>query len=128
MIAAGELDIARDELRWLLEGCDACLVAHRLLGQLALEEDDFSLARGHFGYAYDLGCQAVARAGPAARLPYAQPDNQPLLESAKGLAYALIQMERGGLAAEILDRLLRWDPSDPLGARELLDQALHRPG
>jgi hypothetical protein len=43
MLDAGETQIAIDELRWLLEDCHEFLAAHRLLGELALGEDDLKL-------------------------------------------------------------------------------------
>ena len=36
MLAAGENEVARDELRWLLDGCPDFIAAHRMLGELAL--------------------------------------------------------------------------------------------
>ena len=36
MIDADELEIAQEELRWLLSGCNEFIQAHRLLGDLAL--------------------------------------------------------------------------------------------
>jgi hypothetical protein len=117
MIAAGEFDVARDELRWLLQGCPNFIAAHRMLGELALGENDFRLARGHFGYAYEIGLRAMPRGGPPARLPYDVPANQALLESAKGLAGCLRQLGEPELAQEVAQKLLSWDPSDPLGVR-----------
>src|SRR5262245_53817937 len=61
MIAAGETEIARDELRWLLDECHDFIEAHTLLGDLALAENDLKLARGHYGYAYQLGLKAIER-------------------------------------------------------------------
>src|SRR5204862_2589681 len=49
MIASGELEIARDELLYLVGDCRGFLEAHNLLGELALEEGDVPLAQGHFG-------------------------------------------------------------------------------
>ena len=75
MLDAGEVEVATDECRWLLNGCSDCLEAHRLLGEIALAENDLPLARGHFGYAYRLGEQALDRAGcrgPAALSPAGQ--------------------------------------------------------
>jgi len=46
MIAAGELEIARDELLYLVSDCRGFLEAHNRLGELALEEGDVPLARG----------------------------------------------------------------------------------
>ncbi len=127
MLDAGETEIARDELRWLLDGCDACLACHRLLGEIALEDGDYQLARGHFGYAYELGRAACRPAGAAVRLPYARPANKSLLESAKGLAFALLQLGRLRTARDVLLQLLDWDPSDPLGGKRLLDEIEHSP-
>src|SRR5688572_30404072 len=63
MIEAGELDVAVDELRWLLSGCAEFIAAHGLLGELAVAlHDDLSLARGHFGAGYQLGLQTLRRA------------------------------------------------------------------
>src|SRR5688572_17437238 len=47
MIDAGELDVARDELLWLLEDCRDFIAAHRLLAEIALEAGDVKLARAH---------------------------------------------------------------------------------
>ena len=60
MMEAGEVDIAIDELRWLLSGCSDFIEAHRLLGELALAENDLPLARAHFGYAYSLYVSSIA--------------------------------------------------------------------
>src|SRR4051812_10256221 len=54
MIDAGEVEIALDELRWLLNGCQDFMAAHRTLGDLAVETGDLRLARGHYGYAYQI--------------------------------------------------------------------------
>ncbi len=45
MVAAGEMEVARDELRWLLQGCSDNLSIHVLLGEIAVAEADFALAR-----------------------------------------------------------------------------------
>ena len=39
MLEAGELDIAEDELRWLLEDCHEMIQAHHMLGEIALIEE-----------------------------------------------------------------------------------------
>ncbi len=121
MLAAGELEIARDELRWLLNSCSDFIGAHRLLGELALAEGDLRLARAHFGYAYDIGREAARSAG-ARSLPYRLKANQSFLESAKALACCLHELNRPRMAVRVLERLLQWDRSDPLKARELLRQ------
>ncbi len=69
MIAASETEIARDELRWLISECHNFLAAHTLLGDLAMAENDVRLARGHFGYAYQIGLKAIDAAGHVKPLP-----------------------------------------------------------
>jgi tetratricopeptide (TPR) repeat protein len=120
MIEAGETEIAVDELRWLLNGCGDFVEAHRLLGELALLEGDIRLARGHFGYAYQIAVTAIDRAPRGALFPYARKANQAFLESAKGLAHCLKELGRTELAREVLERMLKLDPSDPLGAKVML--------
>jgi hypothetical protein len=117
MIDAGELEIAVDELRYLLADCGSLIQAHRLLGEVALEQRDLPLARGHFGYAYELGRGALPPAGLTGPLPYRFRENQGLLESAKGLAWSLHELGKPKLALKVVEDLLRWDPSDPLGVR-----------
>ncbi len=120
MIAAGEVEIAIDELRWLLSGCSDFIDAHRLLGELALEDEDLSLARGHFGYAHQLGLKALGQANPKGRLPYSVPANQSFHEAGKGLVYCLLHLGKRAMAVEVADQLLSCDPSDPLGVRGLI--------
>lgn len=122
MLAAGEPEVAKDELRWLLQGCSDFIAAHRILGELALEENDFTLARAHFGYAYQIGLKALPSGGLKGTLPYARPDNQAFLESAKGLAWSLRQLGERQLAVQVVDKLLSFDPADPLGVRAWREQ------
>jgi hypothetical protein len=119
MLDAGEIDVAVDECRWLLQGCSDCLDAHRILGEIALEENDLPLARGHFGYAYRLGAQALERAKTRGPLPYRLPANQGFLEASKALAFCLAKLQKPEMAAEVVQTLLRCDPSDPLGIRQM---------
>jgi len=115
MLAEGETEIAVDELRWLISGCSDFVQAHGLLGLLALSEHrDYRLARGHFGYAYQLGIKALQRAGMPAPLPYRLPANQPFFEAGKGLALCLKELGRAQMAREVLDQLLQLDPGDAL--------------
>jgi hypothetical protein len=120
MLDAGEPEVARDECLWLLQGCSDCLDAHRILGEIALSENDFSLARGHFGYAFRLGIKAVEQAKGAGIVPYRVAANQAFLESGKALAWCLKQLAKPEMAAEVIEQLLRLDPDDPLGVRGLL--------
>jgi hypothetical protein len=120
MITAGETEIAQDELRWLLSECHDFLAAHKLLGDLALSENDMRLARGHFGYAYQIGLKAIDRAG-AKLLPFSRIVNQPFFEAGKGLAECLLKLGKRGLARDVIRRLLELDPSDPLKLRGLTE-------
>jgi hypothetical protein len=120
MLAAGEDELAMDELRWLLDGCADFIAAHKLLGELAVATGDLPLARGHFGYAYQIGERALKAAGKAVALPYDLPANQPFLEAAKGLAWCLAQQGETALAKQVVQTILTCDPADPLGVRELL--------
>jgi hypothetical protein len=120
MIDAGEIDAAVDELRWLLSGCRELLEAHRLLGEIALTDNDLPLAQAHFGYAYEMGQQAIRQASDySGPLPYARPANQAFLEAGKGLAYCLRRQNAPKAAEQIVRQLMELDPSDPLKVREL---------
>jgi hypothetical protein len=118
MLAAGEIDVAVDELRWLLSGCRALLEAQKLLGEVALADNDLPLARAHLGYAYEMGLAAIQGekdfTGP---LAYALAANRPFLEAGKGLAWCLQQQGDARSAASIIRQLLELDASDPLGLK-----------
>jgi len=114
MLAAGENEVAADELRWLLQGCPDFVAAHSLLGELAATAGDLSLARGHFGYAYQLGLAAWQAAGRPVPLPYALAANQAFFEAGRGLADCLDQLGERQLAEEVVAHLLACDPTDPL--------------
>lgn len=117
MLDAGEIDLAIDELRWLLDGCGDFVAAHRTLAELALDDGDLRLARGHFGYAYEIAASAFPPRGLDAPLPYRFPANRPFLEAAKGLAWCLHELGKKQLATRVLERLLMCDPEDPLNVR-----------
>ena len=119
MVEAGETDIARDELVWLLAECPDFLDAHVQLGLIALEEGDPRLARGHFGRAYELCLKVIDGGGGHAAVPYALPGNQPFHQAAKGLAHCLMETGRRRTAAEVCRRVLALDPADALGLSRL---------
>ncbi|MEM8865040.1 MAG: hypothetical protein AAGF31_05785, partial [Planctomycetota bacterium] len=126
MIDGGEPEVAIEELRWLLSGCSDMMAAHVLLGDLAIEnfgaEPDVKLARGHYGYAYELGDKALRHAKITGPLPAAQPANHPLHEAARGLAWCFEKLGRGETADEIVARVRQWDSADPLGVAALIDE------
>ncbi|MEX2092846.1 MAG: hypothetical protein WD971_09225 [Pirellulales bacterium] len=123
MIAAGETDVAIDELRWLVEGCSESIEAHALLGELALAEGDFALARGHFGFAVQLGLKALQREKVTGPLAYSQPANRAFFEAGRGLATSLAQLGMTAKAVDLVQDMVRLDPSDPLKLRQLVDEA-----
>lgn len=123
MVEGEEVEIAIDELRWLLDGCSDFIDAHRLLGELHLTyEQDLELARAHFGYAYQAALTALRRAGRPAPLPYELPTNRSFFEAGKGLAHCLKELGKPEMAREVLEELLWYDPSDPLNAQGMLAQ------
>lgn len=120
MIEADEIDVAVDELRWLLEDCRPLLEAHKLLGEIAIADDDLPLARAHLGSAYELGLKAIPPDGLRGVLPYQRPANRVFFEAGKGLAWCLDQLGETGLAADVVRRLQLLDPTDPLDLAHLL--------
>jgi tetratricopeptide (TPR) repeat protein len=128
MLEAGEQEIAIDELRWLLNGCDQCLEAHRLLGDLALAQRDLPLARGHYGYAHDLALQAWRDARSPLPVPHTTAANRTVLENARALVHCLELLGRAATALEVAEQLLAWDPADPLDARSALERCRNSVG
>ncbi len=123
MIEAGELEIAVDELRWLLSGCPEFIAAHELLGELAVAmHEDFSLARGHFGAGYQLGLQTLRCAKMPKPLLYSQPANRPFFDAGRGLIWTLEKLGKREMSAEILGIVLELDSSDPLRLKALVDE------
>jgi hypothetical protein len=122
MIAAGEREIAVDELRWLLEGCSDFVEAHQLLGELAIGLDgDVALARAHFGVGFQLGDKALRQAGNPSPLPFREPANRPFFECGRSLATCLAELGKREMAEGVLRRLIECDPSDPLHLAAMLD-------
>ena len=120
MIEAEEVEIATDELRWLLGGCSDFIDAHKALGELALLENDIPLARGHFGYAYQIGKKTLDSARCQGPLPYRLEANTAFHEAGKGLAHCLKQLGKRRMFTDVVELLLMCDPSDPLGVRGML--------
>ena len=82
----GDVEAARDALRYALQGCGDNLWVHVALGRIALEAfNDASLARGHFGYGYELAQRALPP-GFTGRLPRARFANRPFYDAIDGLA------------------------------------------
>lgn len=123
MIASGEVDVAIDELRWLLDHCHDMIEAHFLLGKLAVEVDnDLPLARGHFGSGYQLGLQALRRAKLPTPVPALHPANRMFFDAGRGLAWCLRELGKPELALEVVEQLLALDPADPLEIGSWIDE------
>jgi hypothetical protein len=122
MIEAGEMDVALDELRWLLSGCSEFIAAHVLLGHIARDTGDLPLARGHYGAGYQLGLQSLRRAKMPKPLLYSQLANQSFFEAGRGLVWSLEKLAKPQMAEEVMSTLIELDPSDPLHVRALLDE------
>jgi len=131
MVDAGEIDVAIDELRWLLTDCHDYIDAHQLLGELSLAGGDVRLARAHFGFAYDLGRQALPAEDWRGTLPFRLSANRGFLMAAKGLALCLHELGQNDLARDVAERLIAFDPSDPLRSAAWLARLStesHQPG
>jgi hypothetical protein len=111
MIAAGELEIARDELLYLVSDCRGFLEAHNLLGELALEEEDISLARGHFGFAYEIGLDSLPP-GFRGILPAKRDYNRAFFLAGRGLARCLIARGQHQEGRDVLVQLAKFDPQE----------------
>lgn len=104
---AGEPELARDALRYALEGCRENLWVHAALGDLALREHrDPKLARGHYGYVVEL-VQRAFPPGFAGRLPRDRDANRPFFDALEGLIASLEAMGRNRDAEELRVMLRR---------------------
>lgn len=86
MWSQGDAEGARDALRYALEGCGDNLWVHVGLGKVALQGfRDPTLARAHYGYAFELVERALPR-GFNGQISRKLPGNQPFYEAVEGLA------------------------------------------
>lgn len=113
MLDAGEVDIAVNELRWLLVDCHDFLEAHYLLGKIALEEQDLDLAGVHLEMAYRIGLDAM----PSRRtvpLRHNRAANAVFFRAAMAYAQSLVKSGKPEEAKAVRDQLLQLDPTVPL--------------
>lgn len=85
LLREGDVDGARDALRFALEAARDSLWIHAALGRIALEQDrDLDLAEGHFSYILDLVDRGLPPDfnGP---LPPERPANQPFYDALDGM-------------------------------------------
>lgn len=120
MIAGDEGEIARDELLYLVSDCRQFLEAHNLLAELAVEEGDLKVARGHFAFAYELGLELLPE-NFRGRLPATKEYNPEFFRAGRGAARCLIALGSRAEGLEILKRLAELDPQEP-NVRALLDE------
>jgi hypothetical protein len=100
----GDPESARDALRYALSACHANLWAHVALGQIALADfRDPTLARGHFGYAFELGQRALPR-DFSGRLAADRPANRPFYDALDGLVECLKALGQHG-ECEVLRKM-----------------------
>ncbi len=122
MIEGGEIEIAQEELRWLLSGSTEFMEAHALLGELAVElGEDLELARGHFGFAYATGEKALKRSNCQGPLLGKETANAAWFDAARGLAWCFEKQGKSTQADDILAKTRKFDPSDPAGIGAMLD-------
>jgi hypothetical protein len=98
---AGDPEGARDALRYALAACRDNVWIHVALGRIALEAfRDPALARGHFGYAVELGQRAIP---PHFRgiLATERPSNRPFYDAIDGLIRTMEALGRAGDSAEL---------------------------
>ncbi len=106
---AGDPEAACDALRYALGGCGDNLWVHVALGKIALEAfNDAELARGHFGYAFELAYRALPR-DFRGRLPSASPKNAPIYDAVEGLARCYEAMDLPSEAVPLRKMAASWD-------------------
>ena len=123
MIEAGESDVAIDELRWLVGGCSEFIEAHTLLGELALALTATSRwpAATSGSPCSSASRRSSGRKSPG-RCPTRQPANRTFFEAGRGLVTCLVKLDMTAKAVELVQDLVRLDPTDPLKLRQLLDE------
>lgn len=105
----GDFEAARDALRYALQGCTDNIWVHVALGKLALEEyRDPTLARGHYGFAFELAYRSLPR-DFTGRLPRDRGANAPLYEAIEGLAACYDALGQPNEAGPLRDLARRWE-------------------
>jgi hypothetical protein len=109
----GDPEGAVDALRYALQGCGDNMWVHCALGWLALEDfNDPSLARGHFGYGFELALKAIPR-GFDGLLPRDHPANLPLYDAINGLIVCYEKLNEPELAEELKVQARIWIDGRP---------------
>ena len=104
----GDFEAARDALRYALQGCGDNMWVHVALGRIALEDfNDPALARGHFGYGFELARKAIPD-DFGGRLPREHPANRPLYDAIDGLISCHEKLGQPDLVAELKGLASKW--------------------
>jgi hypothetical protein len=104
----GDPEGARDALRYALQGCGDNMWVHVALGRIALEDfNDPALARGHFGYAFELAQKAISRDFNGC-LPREHPANRPLYDAIDGLIACYDKLGQPASVRELRELASRW--------------------
>jgi len=119
MVKHDEIDVAIDELRWLLSDCPQLMEAHALLGILASEfddptPDDVELALAHLECALDIGRTALNFRRLQAPLLCDRPTNRPFFQAGLTMIRLLRSQGKKDAADRLLQELIRLDPKLPL--------------
>lgn len=108
LLDEGDDEEAVEALRYALEACRDSLWLHVALGKIALtRRNDPELARGHYGYAFELIEAGLPRDfdGP---LPRSHPPNMPCYEAMEGLAACYEALGQHRDARSLRDLADRW--------------------
>lgn len=115
LLEAGDVEAARDALRYALQGCGDNLWVHVALGRIALDEfKDPALARGHFGYAVELAQKAFPP-DFRGRVPRDRDANRPYFDAIEGLAVCYDALAKTQEAATLRQLAQRLSPVRPKG-------------
>ncbi len=121
MIEGGENEIARDELLWLLSGCNRLPAGPQTAGRVGAGRRRRAAGAGAFRLCLRAGVEgAGAGRGQGRRARIAGRPTRPFSRRARGWAFCLRELDKRDLAADVVARLLALDPSDPLGVAGLL--------
>lgn len=105
---AGEPEEARDALRYALQGCGDNIWVHVALGRIALEaSNDPTLARGHFGYGFELVMKALPP-NFQGRLPRGRAANRPFFDAVDGLIACHQALGQHKEADDLSRRAAQW--------------------
>lgn len=115
----GNEETARRVFCRVIKGYPHHIDAYNHLAVLAWRKGSFERAEKLYQQAFNIGRRALPENFDG-RLPWTLLYNRPFLRAVHG--HALYRVQNGNVseARRLLNRLLQFDPEDPLGAREIL--------